>query len=131
MITEKEYDFYNYTKKNDFFSLKDHHRTIITDVMRSVNRCIIGKNFHPIIVVGIEGLVMLDDMAGFNYTSPKMILNNSLIRFEGLLFGRQVYSDLRLQPNKILVGTDLQEIEQFITRKNRKEKLIKLYDKIG
>jgi len=128
MIIEKEYDFERYDIKNDnnfLYSLRCHHNKIITDINRNWN--IISKNDHTrcVIFCGSSGLDSLNASTIYSPNNSIYLLNN-YTGLAGYLFGKEVYYDIRLQPNKILVGSDYLEILSHIAQKGRKEKLLKI-----
>jgi hypothetical protein len=49
-----------------------------------------------------------------------------IIEKVGMLMGKNLYYDRRLESNKVIFGSDLGSVEYYIRTKGRKEKLQKL-----
>ena len=108
MIIEKTYDFDNIDnipkEYIEYFTLRDYHRTILTDIIKQCHPFTLKGYINHVIVVGIEGFAMLQDQSNF-FVSPisrKFIINH----FEkvGMLMGKDVYYDLTLESNKVIIG---------------------------
>ena len=133
MFIDKIYNV-NEMTDNEFLSImsfKDYDRIILTKIIYDCN--IIRKNvkFQPIIYVGSAILNLLCDQDNFFSATNDIILENNFTGLAGYLNGKNVYYDTRLEYDKVIVGSDYWEIQKFINTKGRKEKLLKINNKIG
>jgi len=115
-----EYDFDNVESNKFYYTLADHHRTIVTDIIKSCNNYFINYHKYPDIFVGFNGLNALQDSIGYNFVSLKF--PNSYNAPVGSLMGKTIYCDLRLKSNEVIVG-QAKEITSFLVKKERKQKI--------
>lgn len=128
MIIEKEY-ICDHISNNEpiynFYSLRDYHRKIIGQMIHECDKFATVQN-NVVLFIGIEIYIMISESesAPFQYFTLDGIKNNP--EHIGFFRGYKVYHDLRLSINKAIFGSTYQEINQFITTKERRKKLEKL-----
>jgi hypothetical protein len=134
MIINKTYDFYNIPKEDPFIgivvTLKDYHRKILTNIMYNCNQFLLKGEIDPIIFTGVEGCSMIQDSAGFSFSNLLNCKTTTYATCIGLLMGKDVYFDLRLEANEVILGSTLYDIEHYIITRKRKEKLKKINGQI-
>ena len=126
MIIEKTYMFDEIPIEENKFpmTLRDYHRTIITKFIKE------GYEFYKkgisdyVIVTGIDGILAIEDHSAFSINPAYYLQNISAPR--GLLSGKTVYYDIRLEADKVIFGSNITEVNHYIITKGRKEKLKKL-----
>ena len=114
---------------NYMMSLRDYHRRIIGKIVRECNMFIapIGEfdgTTTLVLFIGLEIYEVIEDWDTFHHYPVDIITNNPT--HIGFFNNLKVYHDLRLDSNKIIFGSSEQEINQFITIKERRKKLEKL-----
>lgn len=128
MIIEKFYNFDEIPKGDWKFpiTLREYQRKIQMDIIKQTNLIVMKGEFDPVVFVGIEGFIMLLDQTGFLENKVNKDIINIYTEYVGLLTGRKVYYDNRLESNKVIIGANFREIDAHIRTKGRKEKLLKL-----
>lgn len=96
MIVEKIYNFDEILIEDMKFpmTLPEYHKKIITNIIRETHQFLLKGIIDPVIVTGIEGYCMISESKSFSYTNGSVSV--------GLLMGKVVYYDLRLEPNELL-----------------------------
>lgn len=138
MIKVTEYDFNSPSEPYTMFeNLRTHHRKIITRIIHDKNDLLINTiqnsglthydadEFHKShsIHVGFEAYVAFLDAFDQNRFNP--ITNNAKF---GDLQGVPLFLDFRLGVGEVILG-NTEEIKNFLEKRVRKAKLIKLYEK--
>jgi len=125
MIIVKTYNFNIKSEKQNFLiSSQAYKNQIISLILRDCYNFLNTYEKNVIIIAGSECLDSILDFKGFIFNSISNKINN--IEYIGSLLNYRVYFDIRLESNNIIYGSSLQEVDSFITIKDRKNKILKL-----
>lgn len=130
MIIEKTYDF-DYIPSNFIGMLSDYHKNIITDINRQFHHFLLKGEAHPVVAVGIEGYLMMGEQSAFIYAGITTPQSNNYKTKIGYLINTEVYYDLRLKNDEIIIGSNESEIDYHICVRQRKEKLLKIKNAVN
>jgi len=132
MIIEKNIDIDRFNNSNYIFSPRDIERMVISDITKIHFQYVhqmetkipgeISPVSQPITFIGDKLFFIITDDSRFVYSS--LSINNITTQI-GILLNSKIYYDSRLT-NEVVVGSDISEIESYINRKFRKEKLEKI-----
>jgi hypothetical protein len=112
MIFEKTYNFNDVSKEYiGYLTLRDYHKTILTDIIQQCHPFTLKGYIDHVIVVGAEGFSMLLDQSNFFVSSMHSKFYNDHFEKVGMLLDKNVYYDLTLKSNKVIIGSDLNLIE--------------------
>ena len=127
MIIEKTYDFNTIPSGYTHYTIRDYHRTIITNIMKNCYEIMksTNNNTQPIVFIGAECYNILEDQSYFISKADSVPITEN-IHSIGSIMGRITYYDNRLEINKVVIGDSISEINYHILTKGRKEKLEKL-----
>ena len=130
MIIDKIYDIdldYNYNNTNHLMTLKDYNGKYVIKIIQTIN------SFSPgaikFSVVGFDVYMVIQDHRMFNYYLTKHRENVGNMELMGSLQNYNVYYDLKLKPNQVIVSDNMKETKQYIISKQRKDKLKKILKK--
>lgn len=130
MISDKEYNF----DPQGLMSTRDHYESIVRAILTSSIR-LSNHSYRRstklnsllkedvIIVLGITAYEAFTDNNQFTYSYPYPLNNMEHI---GILGGKKVYFDNRLKDNQVIFSHSIEEANQYIKTKGRKEKLLKI-----
>ena len=123
MIIDKEYNnLFNYS---NFFNKvrEDSHKIVL--LMKNTHSVSHNLYIEPLIVfMGIISCSELQKSDKFVYCDNTIKSINT--KFIGFAKNMKIYHDKRLKSNQAILSSSFEEIETYITIKNRKEKLLKI-----
>lgn len=128
MIIEKTYNFNDIPIEDMKFpmTLREYHKKIITNIIRETHQFLLKEGIiDPVIITGLDGYLMFQDQPNLHYSNNLLPITNH-IEHIGLLVGKDLYYDIRLKPDKVLIANNLSEAIHYIVTKGRKEKLKRL-----
>lgn len=126
MIIEKTYNLQDNPYPH-LITTNEHYGNIATKIQLECLRVRMSDKLSPIIFCGLDIISAL--MCSRNYTPENNFLSRQIddnIEFVGYLVSEKVYCDYNLEDNKILVGSNYDDIKYYNRKKKRKEKLLKI-----
>lgn len=130
MIVEKTYicDHIPTDEPNkNYMSLRDYNRKIIGHIIKECNMYLFSSDIRTsnlVLFIGLEIYSVIEDWDTYHHYPVDIITINPV--HIGHFMNYKVYHDLRIDSNKIIFGSSKEEINQYITIKERKIKLEKL-----
>jgi len=127
MIIDEIYDIdldYNYNNTNHLMTLKDYNGKYVIKIIQTINK--LNVDAIKFAVVGFDVYLVIQDHRKFSWYVTKYRENVGNMELMGSLQNYNVYYDLKLKSNQVIVSDNMIETKHYIISKQRKDKLKKL-----
>lgn len=130
MIIDEVYDIdldYNYNNTNHLMTLKNYNGKYVTKIIQTINS--LSPDAIKFAVVGFDVYLVIQYHKKFSWYITETRENVGNMELMGSLQNYNVYYDIKLKPNQVIVSDNMIETKQYIIAKQRREKIEKLNEK--